>query len=152
MGMEAALPSEVRRRVLEQHKTIRDRVEALETLALRIAGGSVDPADIAAELKHLLSLLGTHMRFEDRVLPELLREADAWGDARVERFNAEHTQQRAMIENLVEVVSQRADWECALLALGFCALLRADMVAEERIFLAEDVLRDDPIAVQPEPE
>jgi len=44
------------------------------------------------------------------------------------------------------------DFERVLLALGFCTLLRKDMEAEEGVFLDEHVLRDDPIAISPEPE
>ena len=72
--------------MLEQHQAIRDRVDALEDLAGAIAASGTDHEGLAGELRHMLSLLETHMRFEDRVLPDLLREADAWGDVRVERF------------------------------------------------------------------
>ena len=50
------------------------------------------------------------------------------------------------------MVAQRGDLERALLALGFCSLLRKDMDYEERVFLSEEVLRDDPVVIYPEPE
>ncbi len=148
----AVLPSEIRQRVLEQHKTIRDRVESIEDLACSVAAAGADYGELIRGLESLLSVLRTHMRFEDQVLSDALREADAWGEERVERFYADHTQQRKMIQNLVDVVAQRGDLERALLALGFCALLRRDMEGEEQVFLSDQVLRDDPVTIQPEPE
>lgn len=152
MTNHEATPGEIRLRVLEQHKTIRDQLDGLETLAAAVASGRADDGNLSNDLEGLLGLLQTHMRFEDRVLPGVLREADAWGEERVARFHDEHTQQRKMIQNLLDVVGERAELERALLALGFCSLLRKDMEGEETIFLGEDVLRDDPIAVHPEPE
>lgn len=152
MTAHEASPSEVRQRVLEQHKTIRDRLDGLEALALAVASARSDSGNLAEDLEGLLSLLQTHMRFEDQVLPDVLREADAWGEERVKRFHAEHKEQRKLIQSLLDVVAQRGDVECALLALGFCTLLRKDMEGEESVFLHEDVLRDDPLAVYPEPE
>jgi hypothetical protein len=145
-------PSEIRRRVLEQHKTIRERVAALEELALAVGSGRADYGDLPGAFEGVLSLLGTHMRFEDGVLPTLLFDADAWGESRVARFHADHLQQQKIIQNLLDVVAQRGDLERALLALGFCSLLRKDMDYEERVFLSEEVLRDDPVVIHPEPE
>ena len=62
-------PSEIRRRVLEQHKTIRERVAALEELALAVGSGRAEHGDLPRAIEGVRSLLGTHMRFEDDVLP-----------------------------------------------------------------------------------
>ena len=46
----------------------------------------------------------------------------------------------------------RTDIEFALLAWGLVRLVREDMLEAERLSLNEQVLRDDPIQVAPEPE
>ncbi len=145
-------PAEIRSRVLEQHATLREKIETIETLARDAASGAAGASELDAEFEALLLGLQAHMRFEDRVLPEVLREADAWGEERVARFHAEHAQQRIMIQTLLDTAGERTGLERALRALGFCALLQRDMVAEESVFLHEHVLRDDPIAIAPEPE
>ena len=145
--MAEAAPSEIRRRVLEQHKAIRDRVADLEASAYRVAAGESPASPLRRDLERILSLLGTHMNFEDSVLPELLQRSDAWGEERLARYRQDHSQQRGMIRDLLDAVGARDRVEVALLALGFVALLRRDMEFEERVFLGEDVLRDGPVVV-----
>ncbi len=152
MNEHAPRPSEIRRRVLEQHKTIRDRIDAIDEQALAIASDDDGGEGLLSALEDLLGILETHMRFEESVVPDLLREADAWGDVRVGRFHADHCAQRAVIERLRTALSTRGDVECALLALGFGTLLRNDIAFEESAFFAEEILRDDPVAISPEPE
>ena len=148
--MSQRRPAEVRRRVLEQHKTIRDRLVRLEDVAHQVFAERPSAAALRGEFERLLDLLGTHMRFEDSVLPGVLEASDAWGDVRVARFHDEHRRQREFIADLLETISRRDLDEVALLALGFAALLRRDMEIEERVFLDEDLLRDDPVVVEQE--
>ena len=139
--------SEIRRRVLEQHKTIRDRLVRLEASASEVAVESGPLEPLRTELETLLRLLRTHMNFEDSVLPGLLSQADAWGEARLDRYREDHRQQRRVIRELLAKLGERDRVEVSLLALGFCALLRQDMESEERIFLSDEALRDHPVVV-----
>ena len=152
MNENSPRPSEIRRRVLEQHKTIRDRVDAIEEKALAAVARDEDGDGLLSALEDLLGILETHMRFEESVVPDLLLEADAWGEVRVGRFHADHCAQRTLIERLRVALSTRGEMESALLALGFGTLLRNDIAFEEKAFFAEEILRDDPVAIAPEPE
>jgi hypothetical protein len=128
-------------------------MERLEADAQRAVARASGGAELGDELRTLLERLGEHMGFEDELLQPALRQADPWGPERVELFCADHVRQRELIGMLLERIAARPDAsELGLLALGFIAVLRADMAYEEETFLGQELLRDDPIITSPEPE
>ena len=148
-------PSEVRHRVLEQHSRIRGMLDELEVIARsllredRKAGRDA----LKGSIHTLADALDQHMAFEERWLTEALRHADPWGPERVERFEAEHRQQRRIL-GLFDSAPEHSesDVQLALTALGFAFLLRKEMEEEERDVLDGDLLSDNPIITSPEPE
>ena len=148
-------PSEIRERILQDHRTLRTLLERLEVLARQaLQGKGIAPGELRAQLLVLDDRLRQHMELEEDTLVPALRSADAWGLERVERFHAEHKRQREILDEIWQNDSAvaRTDIEFALLAWGLVHLLREDMLEEERLSLNEQVLRDDPIQVAPEPE
>jgi hemerythrin-like domain-containing protein len=148
-------PSAVRCRILSDHEVLRGALDVIEALAREVlqGGSSVGP-ELHKRTRELEQRLHTHMELEERILVPALHEADAWGRERVERLQEEHARQRQIMDVLRSwhPWSDRSTVELALIVWGFARLLREDMASEERVSLAEDVLRDDPIRTGVEPD
>ena len=143
-------PSEVRERVREDHRALRQMLDRLEVLARRVLQGKRDlVTELREQERALRDRLREHMALEERILVPALDEADAWGPERVERFHAEHVRQREILATVDE--GPFPDFAYALLTWGLVRLLREDMDEEERISLNANVLHDTPV-YNPEPE
>lgn len=146
-------PSEVRRRVLHDHRDLRRQLLGIERLAQEVATGErrhVGPMRQAVE--RLLAVLHEHMRWEDRHLAPAVEDADAWGPERAALLAADHREQRTMLAEVVAEL-QSQDRPAAVLAARLLELvrhLREDMASEEAIFLDPKVLRDDVIGIDVE--
>jgi len=143
-------PSAVRERVLSDHQELRRRLDRIERLAREgLAGPAPAGGDLRGEAEALLDRLAIHMGWEDLYLVPVLRETDAWGDARIARFDREHREQRELLEYVLRQLHDAARPErlVAGTVLDLVVLLREDMDDEESAFLDEQLLRDDPIVV-----
>ncbi|MEM7410144.1 MAG: hemerythrin domain-containing protein [Myxococcota bacterium] len=146
-------PSEVRDFVLKDHDHLRERLAEIEATLRAYVDGT---PDAAAQLRRrgttLLAALSTHMDWEERFLFPMLRDADAWGPARVERLTHEHLEQRAQLAQELELLTDpaRSNEQVAKSLHAFVALLRADMEEEESAFLGADLLRDDVVGIDVE--
>lgn len=147
------LPSEVRRRVLGDHASLRTRLEEIEELVHAIEEGAGERvASLRLRGVELLEALEHHMQWEDRQLVPVLRDSDSWGPERVRRFDAEHREQREVLRHVLRALSDR-ERPAPLVARNlhdFAVLLRADMEEEERAFLDPRVVRDDTIGIDVE--
>lgn len=146
-------PSEVRDRVLSDHAALRARLEHLEQLADHAATRrGADPEGLRAGAEALLATLREHMRWEDRFLLPLLRDADGWGDERARRFEAEHAEQREVLGLLSGDLREgsRPPRVVAAHLLDLIEGLRLDMDEEERVFLDPCVVRDDVVGIDVE--
>ncbi len=127
----------------------------IEDLARDVLQGrsSVGP-ELHKRTHELEQRLRTHMELEERILVPALHEADAWGKERVELLHEDHARQRQVMDILRNwhPWSDRSTVELALIVWGFACLLREDMASEESVSLGEDVLRDDPIRTDMEPD
>ena len=145
-------PSEVREQILVQHMALRGMLERLEVRARMLLQGKRQGA---AALREEFQVFGHHLRehleLEERSLVPALREADAWGEERVARFEEEHTRQREIMDGLARAGTD-SPYEFALMTWGFVRLLLEDMAEEEKVSLNERVLRDTPIQTSVEPE
>ena len=144
-------PSEVRRRVLEDHGGLRadlDRIEALarEADESRVAGVT---DQLRREAQRILERLRMHMEWEEQHLVPALRAADAWGEERVAQLLADHREQREILDLIVKRLRdpERPDALIAEDVSDWVAYLREDMQQEEHDLLDERVLRDDVISV-----
>lgn len=146
-------PSEVRAHVLRDHEALRGRLEGLEQLCSRVLDGR---ASSAAELRDaglaLLSALAKHMAWEDLYLAPALREADAWGQERAARLDADHREQREVLDLALDGLrdDSRPLRVQARRLRDLVALLRDDMVDEEQTLLDARVLRDDVVGIDVE--
>ncbi len=146
-------PSQVRRRVLEDHETLRTLLAQLDVLARETLSGDEQLlAPLRERAEALLARLAEHMRWEDRYLSQALRQADAWGRERAAALEREHQEQRAVLRHAVERLRDE-DSPAPLLARELADLverLRRDMQEEEQDLLDERVLRDDVVGIEVE--
>lgn len=140
-------PSQVRERILSDHRALRGLLDRVEALAHELLEGGTSAVRELREQTHVLEeRLSEHMALEERILAPALRHADAWGSERVQRFRDEHERQRDILEQVWRARDDsRSGLEFALIAWGLVRLLREDMASEERLSLNDRVLRDEPI-------
>jgi len=146
-------PSEVRRRVLEDHVSLRGTLSSLEDLARAVQDGDVSKAAaLRREGEGLLETLLTHMSWEERYLAPALARADAWGRERVQRLIEDLREQRALLDLALKRLedASRPPLLVARDVMSLIEILRDDMEDEERTMLDERVLRDDVIGIEVE--
>src|SRR5262245_22562855 len=103
-AMTTLRPSQVRARILREHATLRERVEALADLIAQLRAGSTAVlARGLADAQALCCELREHIDFEDALLEPALRETDAWGSVRAERLVRHHAAQRKHFAELEEL-------------------------------------------------
>lgn len=146
-------PSEIRRKVLADHTFLRGMLASLESLAREVLEGNRRLVGaLRLEGEGLLETLQRHMAWEEQHMAPALREADAWGQARVDRLFDDHREQREMLANALERLRDptRPPVLLARNLLDLVSLIREDMADEEQCALDESVLRDDVIAIDAE--
>lgn len=149
MTREQPFPSEIRHALLEEHARIRRLLDELEELAQRQAAGEELGRRVPALAGQLARTVEAHNAAEEQVLEPLLRTVDAWGPLRIDDMLIEHVKEHVEIVTALEHVSRGgADAEIASTIPQLASVMRAHMAAEERTFLAREVLRDDVITVQ----
>ncbi len=143
-------PSEVRRRILKDHETLRGMLASVEGLGREVVEGErAHLGALRVEGEALHEYLLAHMGWEDRYLAPALRAADAWGKERAAALDHDHKEQR---ELLAYTLAGLRDYSRPAVMLArsmvdLVRMLREDMDDEERTLLDERVLRDDVIAI-----
>ncbi|HVX95564.1 MAG TPA: hemerythrin domain-containing protein [Polyangia bacterium] len=138
-----------RRTAMAQHQRIRELLERARVVAeaaLDEAPMSLDA--VASAIGDIHATFEVHLRFEEKILGEILADDLPLGPARVEHLKADHARQRATLVSLHE--EARAAPQRPLLAakLAFLASwLLDEMADEERSMLNGDVVRDDAVVV-----
>lgn len=143
-------PGEVRVSVLSDHEELRGRMRRLEEMARAVIEGEKLPwGALRAEGESFFERLAHHMRWEDRYLAPVLRDADSWGEVRCLRLADDHREQREFLEYVLQQLRDegRPARLVAANLLDLIELLLKDMEEEEAVFLDEQVLRDDVIAI-----
>ena len=146
-------PSDVRRKILEDHHRIRRLLRPTEDLARSVSLGESDLADSLRRLGALLlERLAAHLEWEDRHLGAALSEADAWGPERAERLAREHSEQRELLAHAAQRIEDERLPPRLLgsIMLDLVSLLHADMQEEEHACLDPSVLRDDVVGISVE--
>ena len=143
-----------RRSVLQaQHQRLRGLIDAVREKAAAILSAADAPLERrAAALAGAIAILGSdlraHLATEEELLGPILERIDAWGLVRLGLMRAEHAHQRAVLEAL-RTDDKLGAQEMAKRAWSLTADVLADTEAEERDLLAESVLRDDPLNLDP---
>lgn len=132
-------PAQVREQVLSQHRGLR----RLLGQAMAVTEDKV--AQIAQELRRNFLY---HLTFEETFMFPALRDADIWGPQRLDAVTAEHRQQRAELDGLIDLLRDgRPAAEIAQAVKALAEKLEKDMEAEEAELLNPNLLRDDVVAI-----
>jgi hemerythrin-like domain-containing protein len=140
-------PSEVRRRILEDHGRLRSMLDALVPLAQRFErGGQGEGTSLRENALALYETFAAHLRHEESTLEPALRARGAEGARLADRLGHEHREQRALLQYLV---SRLEDNPVPTLLVArevqnFAEYLRHDMNHEEATLLSAAALPDEP--------
>jgi hypothetical protein len=139
--------SKIRGIILTEHVGLRLDLEELDALLEPGSNGAAAYDRARALLAELLHSFLEHLEHEERILRPILATVDAWGAARVDAMDLEHTQQRAWVSRLTQLDAVRDPDAWAREVRAFSSTLLADMDEEERTCLSAAVLRDDIVAI-----
>jgi hypothetical protein len=146
-------PSQIRRRILEDHEVIRGILLSVEHLSHEVSEGKVrHVGPLRLEGEALLLRLNEHMGWEDRHLRPVLLDTPGWGEERAKRLDRDHREQRELLEYSLGAVQDqsRPPLVLARQLIELVKLLREDMADEENLLVNERVLRDDVVAIDAE--
>lgn len=143
-------PSEVRKRILDDHTALRGQLASLESVAGEVLEG--DRRLLGAlrlEAETLLEHLQQHMHWEDLYLAPALRTADSWGQERARKLDDDHREQRELLDHMLRSLRDgtRPAPVLARSLRDFVQLLLDDMEWEEQTLVSDRILRDDVIAI-----
>jgi hemerythrin-like domain-containing protein len=143
MSDQPLMPSEVRRKVLSQHREIEQMLSELEVGVVQLAEGSVDAERVKRAAYALRGILDLHMRFEEAHMVPAINEADGFGPERVRHLHAEHAEQRRELDRLVDSIREaNSPDDLAKSVIKLANMLRTDIEEEEREYVTEKLLRD----------
>lgn len=150
MSDEPLMPSEVRRRVLSQHREIEQMLAELETGVAKLNDGSVDAGQVKRAAYALRGILELHMSFEETHMAPAINDADGFGPERVRHLHAEHADQRAEMDRLIGSIREaESRAELAKSVVKLAEMLRIDIEEEEREYVNEKLLSDHLIPSDP---
>jgi hypothetical protein len=131
-------PSVVRKIILEEHRLIREKLEAIHLLIENKHEQALKNA--VDEFAHFFL---KHLATEDKILRPVLATIDSWGAVRVEALNKEHLEQTQELKRLNSLIQGKALTEYESTLKSFVRAVLLDMAHEEKDFLNSDVLKDD---------
>ncbi len=141
---------DVRQRIAGDHSILRSLIRALIAVTRAAEHDEKQRPAIRDVLHQLSTEVERHFRYEEELIVPLLREVDAWGPARAERFCREHEEQRAVLcalasdaEDGVREVDDLADE-----IVWFFQRFEQDMAEEEQRLLSAEVIGAEPIVDQ----
>ena len=143
MSDKPLMPSEVRRKVLSQHREIEQMFAELEAGVSRLGDGKVDPDQVKRAAYALRGILELHMNFEEAYMVPAINEADGFGPERVRHLHAEHSEQRQELDRLVDQIREASPHDdLTVSVVKLAEMLRNDIEEEEREYVNEGLLRD----------
>jgi hypothetical protein len=143
MSDQPLMPSEVRRKVLSQHREIEQMLSELEAGVAQLDDGSVEAGQVKRAAYALRGILELHMTFEEAHMVPAIEEADGFGPERARHLHAEHADQRRELDRLVDVIQEAgSSVDLAASVTKLANMLRKDIEEEEREYVTEKILRD----------
>ena len=143
MSDKALMPSEVRQKVLSQHREIEQMLSELEAGVARLGEGELEPGAVKRAAYALRGILELHMNFEETHMVPAINEADGFGPERVRHLHAEHAQQRQELDRLVDSIREAGSADdLAASVTKLANMLRNDIEEEEREYVNEKLLHD----------
>jgi hypothetical protein len=150
MSDEPLMPSEIRRKVLSQHREIEQMLSELETGVEKLRDGSVNAGQVKRAAYALRGILELHMNFEEAHMVPAINDADGFGPERARHLHAEHADQRAEMDRLIESIREaESTAELAKSVTKLAEMLRIDIEEEEREYVNEKLLSDHLIPSDP---
>lgn len=144
MSGNELMPSEVRRRVLTQHREIEAMLTELENGTSQLLEGKEVVEQVKRASYALRGILELHMAFEEQHMAPAITVADGFGPERARHLHAEHAEQRAHLDQLVHSILEAEAPEAIHAGVTQLAeMLRLDIEEEERAYVNEKLLRDD---------
>ena len=135
----------VRERILSDHESLRGLLEEVDQQAFQVGRGAEEGVGRLRALGlQLLRQFSEHLALEDRLLAPALRRAGPAGRKRAEQLDADHREQRELLDYLLDKVRDRSR-PAAVLATewgNFVELLLDDMAQEELTILESELLED----------
>ena len=143
MSDDPLMPSEVRRRVLTQHREIEQMLSELEFGAKQLREGQEESEQVKRAAYALRGILELHMTFEEAHMVPAISEADGFGPERARHLHAEHAEQRGHLDRLVDaILDAKAPAEIEKGVAHLADILRKDIEQEEKDYVNEKLLRD----------
>ena len=143
MSDDELMPSEVRRKVLSQHREIEQILAELESGVAHLADGTVDADQVKRAAYALRGILELHMNFEEAHMVPAIHDSDGFGPERARHLHAEHEEQRRELDRLVDGIREASSAEdLSDRVTKLAAMLRTDIEEEERDYVNEKLLRD----------
>ena len=144
MSDSPLMPSEVRRKVLSQHREIEQMLAELEAGVAQLGQGAVDAEQVKRAAYALRGILELHMNFEETHMVPAIVESDGFGPERARHLHEEHTQQRKEFDRLVDQIREASSHDdLAATVARLAGMLRVDIREEEEAYVNEKLLRDD---------
>lgn len=143
MSDQPLMPSEVRTKVLSQHREIEQMLSELEAGVAQLGQGGVDAEQVKRAAYALRGILELHMNFEEAHMVPAINEADGFGPERVRHLHADHAQQRQELDRLVDTIREASSPDDLTASVKRLAdMLRNDIEEEEREYVTDKLLRD----------
>ncbi|TNF59771.1 MAG: hemerythrin domain-containing protein [Deltaproteobacteria bacterium] len=143
MSDQPLMPSEVRTKVLSQHREIEQMLSELEAGVAQLGQGGVDAEQVKRAAYALRGILELHMNFEEAHMVPAINEADGFGPERVRHLHADHAQQRQELDRLVDTIREaRSPDDLTASVKRLADMLRNDIEEEEREYVTDKLLRD----------
>ena len=110
--MSAATPeesssSQVRDEIISQHDALRALLAQVVDASERATWSERDLETLRERAKALYEALSAHMAFEERVLPEALRDVIGWGPVIQQKMEEDHARQREILATAIADVGPR---------------------------------------------
>ena len=143
MSDKPLMPSEVRRKVLSQHREIEQILAELEAGVVQLGDGAVNAEQVKRAAYALRGILELHMNFEELHMVPAITEADGFGPERARHLHTEHQEQRKQLDHLVDAIREANSIdELAQGVAKLSEMLRDDIEEEEREYVTDRLLRD----------
>jgi hypothetical protein len=143
MSDDPLMPSEVRRKVLTQHREIEKMLAELEVGARQLREGEEEEDRVKRAAYALRGILELHMTFEETHMVPAISEADGFGPERARHLHAEHAEQRAHLDRLLHaILDAKSPAEIEKGIADLAEMLRKDIEEEEKHYVNEKLLRD----------
>jgi hypothetical protein len=141
-------PSEVRARILEEHRRLRKRLFQVQELARATALDDVHAPELRTTARALIMEFGLHLESEEEILLPVVADITGSGPELAAHMQQEHAEQRAELREMFQRTETRAEHQVLAQEMDqFVLRILKDMRSEEQAVLREDLLRDDVIAI-----